>query len=90
MIDDSPKYGGLIGLPGTRFLPSASMGTLICPLCGDESVIHLTGDVIFSAKMKMSHDDLSEGKLAAFVCPRSHIFFLMERDNIPEVSRAVA
>jgi hypothetical protein len=84
-------YAGLIGMPSVRFASAASKLPLLCPMCGDESPIHLTGKISFSASM--SNEDLFEGRpqpLAAFVCLNSHVFFLREEDFVVESSQVVS
>lgn len=84
----APEYSGLMGIPGVRSTSYPSSQAIACPFCANADVVHLTGKITFGAKI--SGNDLFDGEpqpLAAFICPRSHVFFLRESDIFRVESR---
>ncbi|HEY1802371.1 MAG TPA: hypothetical protein VGG46_15700 [Terriglobales bacterium] len=79
----SGEFGGLPALPGVRVAFYSSLNSVTCPLCNNSHVALLSGDIVFAAKMACGDLDSNEQKLAAFVCSRSHLFFLLEKDIVP-------
>lgn len=92
MADNNfPEYSGLRAIPGVRFISYPSSRALICPLCASPKVAQLTGKISFEAKL--SGHDLFDGEpqpLAAFLCSRSHVFFLREGEVFSEERGAAA
>jgi len=76
------QYAGLLKVDGTRFVSSSSLQPVTCPLCLSDEAALLTGKVRFAATMN-NEVVTDDEPLAAFVCPRSHVFFLRERDYVP-------
>ncbi len=61
-----------------------------CPLCANSTVALLLTKVNFSATLDGENFVDEAQPLAAFICPKSHIFFLRHRDIAPEASRQFA
>ena len=83
-MSNSNAYSGLPKIPGISFGSTVLLHDIVCPFCSSPDAALLAGAITFTATM--SGDDLFEGKpqtLAAFLCPRSHVFFVCERDIVP-------
>src|SRR3954471_21569939 len=81
MKTSSPMYAGLLKVDGTRFVSCSSLQPVTCPLCSSNDAALLTGNVRFAATMN-NEVVTDDEPLGAFVCPRSHVFFLRERDYV--------
>jgi hypothetical protein len=79
----SPEYLGLTTVPGIASVSCPLLRDVACPFCANTDVAFLIGKVSFSAII--SGDDLLGGApqpLAAVICSKSHIFFLLEQDTV--------
>ena len=63
---------------------SSTIPDVTCPLCANSTVALLLTKVNFSATLEGENFVEETQPLAAFICPKSHIFFLRERDIVPE------
>lgn len=82
MSTDNSEFSGLTALPGVRVVSDSSVRSVVCPFCASTNVARLGGKITFSAKI--SDADLFDGEaqpLSAFVCTKSHVFFLREKDS---------
>jgi hypothetical protein len=69
---------------------SSTIPDVTCPLCANSTVALLLTKVNFSATLEGENFVEKTQPLAAFICPKSHIFFLRERDIATEGSRQFA
>jgi hypothetical protein len=81
MTEDNSKYAGL-KLKGVHFINRVSGRSLACPFCGSDEPALLAGLISLSARIHTA--SVSEDqKLAGFLCPSSHLFFVRECDVSP-------
>ncbi len=69
---------------------SSTIPDVTCPLCANSTVALLLTKVNFSATLDGENFVEETQPLAAFICPKSHIFFLRERDVATGGSRQFA
>jgi hypothetical protein len=81
MSTHTPPYAGLPCVEGIKFETGALSQQVFCPYCMSPDAALLGGKIRFTAKM--SEDVVADRQpLAAFICPNSHIFLLLERDVV--------
>jgi hypothetical protein len=81
MSTHTPPYAGLLSVEGIKFETCALSQQVFCPYCMSPDAALLSGEIHFAAKMK--EDVVTDRQpLAAFICPNSHIFLLLERDVV--------
>ncbi len=73
-----------------RLTSNSTIPDVTCPLCANSTVAFLLTKVNFSATLDGENFVDETQALAAFICPRSHIFFLRERDVVPKALRQSA
>jgi hypothetical protein len=73
------KFGQVIA--SFQAVSNPSLAEFACPFCGTIEVVLLMGKVMFSATI--AHEDLlapARVTLAALICGKSHMFFVLEND----------